>query len=68
VLGPDNKAQARPLRLGREVDDGWIIEDGLSSGETIIVDGLMRVRPGAPVTPVAAAAQAAPDTARTENR
>ena len=54
VVGPDSKAQARPLRLGREVDEGWVVEDGLSPGDTIIIDGLMRVRPGAPVAAVVA--------------
>jgi membrane fusion protein (multidrug efflux system) len=53
VVGPDSKAQARPLQLGREVDEGWIAESGLKDGDTVIVDGVMRVRPGAPVTPVA---------------
>jgi membrane fusion protein (multidrug efflux system) len=68
VVGQDNKAQARPLRLGREVDDGWIVEDGLSPGDTIIIDGLMRVRPGAPVVPVAAANRADGGTPRAGDR
>ena len=53
VVGPENKAQARPLQLGREVEEGWIAETGLKDGDTVIVDGVMRVRPGASVTPVA---------------
>ena len=53
VVGPESKAQTRPLQLGREVDEGWIVEAGLKDGDTVIVDGLMRVRPGAPVSPVA---------------
>jgi membrane fusion protein, multidrug efflux system len=53
VVGPESKAQARPLQLGREVDEGWIVDAGLADGDTVIVDGLMRVRPGAPVSPVA---------------
>jgi membrane fusion protein (multidrug efflux system) len=57
VVGPESKVQARPLQLGRETEDGWIVESGLKDGETLIVDGLMRVRPGAPVTPVPAAGQ-----------
>jgi membrane fusion protein (multidrug efflux system) len=51
VVGPDSKAQARPLKLGREVDEGWIVEAGLKDGDTLIVEGVMRVRPGAPVSP-----------------
>jgi membrane fusion protein (multidrug efflux system) len=53
VVGGDNKAQARPVRLGREVDKGWVVDDGIAAGESIIIDGVIRVRPGAPVRPVA---------------
>jgi membrane fusion protein, multidrug efflux system len=53
VVGPGSKAQARPLQLGREVDEGWVVESGVKDGDTVIVDGVMRVRPGAQVTPVA---------------
>jgi len=55
VVGQDSKAEARPLKLGREVDEGWVVENGLSAGDTLIVDGLMRIRPGAPVAAVPAA-------------
>jgi membrane fusion protein (multidrug efflux system) len=58
VVGPENKAQARPLQLGRELDDGWIVEAGLKDGDTLIVDGLLRVRPGGPVAPVPATGSA----------
>jgi membrane fusion protein, multidrug efflux system len=51
VVGPDGKVEARPLQLGREVDEGWIVDRGLKDGETLIVEGVMRVRPGAPVAP-----------------
>jgi membrane fusion protein (multidrug efflux system) len=51
VVGPDSKAQARPVQLGREVDEGWVVENGLKDGDTVIVEGVMRVRPGLPVAP-----------------
>jgi membrane fusion protein (multidrug efflux system) len=53
VVGEASKAEARPLQLGREVEAGWIVENGLKDGDTLVVDGVMRVRPGAPVTPAA---------------
>ena len=37
------------MKLDREVGNGWIVRDGLNEGDRIIVDGVMRVRPGAPV-------------------
>jgi membrane fusion protein (multidrug efflux system) len=58
AVGADSKAQARPVRLGREVEAGWIVDAGLKDGETVIVDGVIRVRPGAPVAPAPIATQA----------
>jgi membrane fusion protein (multidrug efflux system) len=52
VIGENNAAQARPVRLGREIETGWIVQQGLKPGERVIVDGIIRVRPGAPVRPV----------------
>lgn len=49
VLGPDNRAQYRPVQLGPAVQGLRVIEEGLQSGEKIIIKGL--VRPGMPVTP-----------------
>jgi membrane fusion protein, multidrug efflux system len=51
VVGANNVAQVRPIRLGREVEAGWVVQEGLKPGETVIVDGVLRVRPGAPVRP-----------------
>jgi membrane fusion protein (multidrug efflux system) len=42
-------AEVRPVKLDREVTGGWVVRDGLKDGDQIIVDGIMRVRPGAPV-------------------
>jgi len=33
----------------------WLIEEGLRAGERVVVDGLQRIAPGAPVKPVPAA-------------
>jgi membrane fusion protein (multidrug efflux system) len=55
VVDAGNLAQARPIRLGQDLERGWVVEDGLKGGERVIVDGLIRVRPGAPVKATAAA-------------
>jgi membrane fusion protein, multidrug efflux system len=54
VVGDNSTAQVRPIRLGEEVAGGWIVAQGLSGGEQVVVDGVIRVRPGAPVKPVPA--------------
>ncbi len=51
VVDDENKAQYREVTLGAEVGQLRIVTSGLKSGERIIVSGLQRVRPGAPVQP-----------------
>ena len=61
VIDANDVAQARPVQLDREVEKGWIVKSGLKAGERVVTDGVIRVRPGAKVRPVAAvAAPAAP--------
>jgi len=51
VVNDENKAEYREVRIGRLVDGLRVVESGLQAGEVIVVNGLQRVRPGAPVTP-----------------
>jgi multidrug efflux system membrane fusion protein len=51
VVGADNKAEYRPVTLGPVIDGLRVVRSGVKAGEKIIVNGLQRVRPGAPVTP-----------------
>lgn len=51
LLGPDNKVEYRPVELGPIVDGLRVVRSGLKPGDTIVVNGLMRVRPGMQVTP-----------------
>ena len=52
VLGENDVAQARPIRLGPELAQGWVVREGLKGGDRVVVDGVIRVRPGQPVKPV----------------
>lgn len=51
VVGDDKLAQYRPIQLGPVVEGLRVVRSGLEPGERIIVNGLQRARPGAPVTP-----------------
>lgn len=51
VVGKDNKAEYRPVKLGPTVDGLRVVREGLKADEKIVVNGLQRVRPGAPITP-----------------
>lgn len=50
VVGPNNIVQPRPVTPGALVD-GMRVVGGVKAGELVIVDGLLRAFPGAPVTP-----------------
>lgn len=55
----DGKAEARVLQTAGVVQGQWLVTGGLAAGEQLIVDGLQRLRPGAPVQGVPAAAATA---------
>jgi len=43
------KAVQRPIRAGSWLGTDWVVLDGLKSGDNVIVDNLVRLRPGTPV-------------------
>jgi membrane fusion protein (multidrug efflux system) len=49
TIGPEGKATQRNVRTGNWVGKDWVILDGLKAGDSIIVDNLIRLRPGTPV-------------------
>jgi RND family efflux transporter MFP subunit len=51
ILSPTNTVVYQPVELGPLVDGKRIVRTGLTAGESIVVNGLARVRPGMPVTP-----------------
>jgi len=61
VVGADNTAQPKPVQVGDWYGDQWIINSGLQAGDRVVVDGAVRLRPGAPVQ-IQSAATAAPES------
>jgi len=55
----DGKALPAPVEVGAWVGDGWAVRKGLNEGDSVIVDNLLKLRPGAPVAPHPASAPAA---------
>jgi multidrug efflux system membrane fusion protein len=51
VVDKDNIARQRFVTLGQVLDNLRVIKDGLSPDDRVVVNGLMRVRPGQKVTP-----------------
>ncbi|MDR6624148.1 efflux RND transporter periplasmic adaptor subunit [Caulobacter segnis] len=48
--------EPRPVALGQTVGDKWLVTSGLQPGDKVIVEGLQKVRPGAPIKAVPAGA------------
>lgn len=66
VIDDTNHAQLRMVQTGEMTGDKWVIPSGLKAGERVIIEGLLKARPGAPVVPepfVADAAKSAPSAA-----
>ena len=51
LIDQDNVARLRYVTLGQLADDLRVIKEGLSAGDRVVVNGLMRVRQGQKVTP-----------------
>ncbi len=52
VVNADSKAELRTITLDRAIGDKWLVSDGLAPGDRVIVEGLLMLRPGTPVTAV----------------
>ncbi len=52
TLTATNTTAYRPVKLGHLVNGKRVVREGLQAGEKIVVNGLARVRPGMPVTPI----------------
>ncbi|MGV3532403.1 MAG: efflux RND transporter periplasmic adaptor subunit [Chthoniobacteraceae bacterium] len=51
VVGADNVATIRSVKVGERVGRLWVIEDGLQPTDTVVVEGTQKVRDGATVNP-----------------
>lgn len=62
VLDAEGVASPVPVTLGRAVGDSFVVEAGLTPGQTIVAEGVIKVRPGSKVA-VIDESQAAPGAA-----
>ncbi|MEW5248232.1 efflux RND transporter periplasmic adaptor subunit [Microbulbifer discodermiae] len=70
VVTPENVVAQRSVQVSRTVGSRWLVEGGLQAGDRVVVAGLQKVRPGAPVRPTEATDEQQPaatgDTQATE--
>ncbi len=58
VVGKDNKVEQRRIKAGANQETDVVVEQGLQQGESVIVDGVQKVRPGQTVNPTPASTTA----------
>ncbi|GLI33501.1 MexE family multidrug efflux RND transporter periplasmic adaptor subunit [Desulforhabdus amnigena] len=49
VVDKDDKAELRPVVVGEWHENDWFIYEGLHTGDRVVVDGVLPLRPGTPV-------------------
>lgn len=54
VISQDDKAEQRTITTGGSIGNDWIVTDGVSDGDRLIVDGFQRISDGTEITPVEA--------------
>lgn len=63
LIGAGDKVEFRPVQLGATAENDVVVNQGLKAGERIVVEGILKVQPGAVVKGVPLAAEAAPNGA-----
>ncbi|HYD33971.1 MAG TPA: efflux RND transporter periplasmic adaptor subunit [Methylophilaceae bacterium] len=57
VVNAQNQANPQPVTTGNWVGKEWVVLDGLNAGDKVIVDNLLKIRPGMTVSPQLPGAQ-----------
>jgi len=49
VVDAAGKAQTRDVTMGARVGQDWLVEKGLTTGDTVVIDGVQKLKPGTAV-------------------
>ena len=60
VVDAQNNAQSRDVALGARIGSDWLVQSGLKAGDRVVVEGMQKLKPGAPVSAKAATPDVAP--------
>lgn len=52
VVGEGDKAEMKAVKLGAKIGNMWVVEEGLTGSERVIVEGFLKTPPGTPVTTI----------------
>jgi membrane fusion protein (multidrug efflux system) len=56
VVNTENKAEARQIVASYRLGNEWVVDSGLKPGDRVVVEGIGKIRAGAPVKPIFVAA------------
>lgn len=51
LAGAEDKVAPRPIQVAEWRGKDWVVTGGLKAGDKVIIDNLIKLRPGAPVAP-----------------
>ena len=51
TVGPENKIQAREIKVGPKIKEFWLVMEGLKPGDKVVYEGLQKVKDGTVVEP-----------------
>jgi membrane fusion protein (multidrug efflux system) len=60
VVGAEDKADARQIVANYRLGNDWVVDSGLTSGDRVVVEGIAKIKPGAPVKAVMTAVADSP--------
>jgi membrane fusion protein (multidrug efflux system) len=46
VVDAQGRARLKPVRVGEQVGSNWIVEDGLQSGDRVVIEGIQQAKEG----------------------
>ncbi|GEM78904.1 efflux RND transporter periplasmic adaptor subunit [Vibrio superstes] len=49
VVNQDSNVEKKPVVLGNEVNNGWVVKEGLSSGEKVVISNILNMKNGVEV-------------------
>ena len=49
LVNAESRIEPRPVEVGEWAGGAWIVNSGLKEGDRVVIDGLMKIGPGAPV-------------------
>jgi len=58
LVGADNKTTIRPVKAGAKTETMWVIDEGLTSDDQVVVEGVAKVKDGTLVVPKTTTIQA----------